>query len=81
MCNSALPIRFKTPIQSGPSVSAMVSYFSMYNHIPYKRLAAIFEDLFHIPISEGSIDNMLESSMKKAKAMYEIIQIRLQIAK
>ena len=76
-CKGTLPAYLKAPIQYGASVSAAVSYLSVYQYIPYKRIAIMLEDMFGIPISEGSIDNLLESSMQKALPAYHIIQQKI----
>src|SRR5208282_183108 len=76
-CIGHLPEHLKAPIQYGASVSAAVSYLSVYQYIPYKRIAIMLEDMFGIPISEGSIDNLLESSMQKALPAYNIIQQKI----
>jgi transposase len=80
-CIGRLPDHLKAPIQYGSSVSAMVAYLSAYQYIPYKRMALLFQDLFRIPLSEGSIDNLLERSTQKALSVYEIIRQQLQGSK
>jgi len=77
ICKGAIPERLKGPIQYGSSVSAAVAYFSVVQYIPYKRIATMIGDIFHIPISQGTVDNMLERSMEKAKPVYSIIQNRI----
>jgi transposase len=77
-CKVALPAHLKSHIQYGASVSAAVSYLSVYQYIPYNRISVMLEDMFGIPISEGSIDNLLENSMQKALPVYGTIQQKIQ---
>jgi transposase len=77
-CTAAMPAHLTAPIQYGPSVSAVVSYLSVYQYIPYHRMTVLFKDLFGLPISEGSIDNLLERSTERALPMYNTIQQKVQ---
>jgi transposase len=77
-CTAAMPSHLNAPIQYGASVGAMVSYLSVYQYIPYHRMTVLLKDLFGLPISEGSIDNLLERSTQKALPMYNIIQQKIQ---
>ena len=76
-CIGYLPDHLKGPIQYGASVSAMAAYFSVYQYLPYKRMAKMFRDVFSVPISEGSIDNLLKHSAQKAFAVYDIIRLKI----
>jgi transposase len=80
-CIGCLPDHLKAPIQYGASVSAMAAYFSVYQYLPYKRMAGLFRDIFSMPISEGSIDNLLGRSAQKALSVYEIIRQKIQGSK
>lgn len=77
-CTAALPSYLTAPIQYGPGVGALVSYLSVYQHIPYYRISVLLKDLFGLPVSEGSIDNLLERSTQKALPLYNIIQQKIQ---
>lgn len=68
------PDNIKAPIQYGNNVHALISYLSVYQAIPYKRLAAMFADVLHIPISEGTISNVLNRSAERATAVYDRIK-------
>jgi len=73
-CIAALPARLTAPIQYGGNIVAMVSYLSVYQHIPYRRIKTLLKDLFALDISEGSIDNMLEYTAQKAIPVYQTIE-------
>ena len=72
------PDHIKAPIQYGTGIADIVSYLSVYQYIPYKRMVAMFKDLFNLPISEGTIDNMLARSAQKAKPAYTALQVQIQ---
>jgi len=63
---AAYPEGVNAPIQYGSSVIALVSYFNVYQYVAYKRLSQLFGDVFSLPISEGSIENLLNKAAQKA---------------
>lgn len=77
-CRGAMPSNLTAPIQYGSNVAALVSYLSVYQYIPYHRMTVLLEDLFGLPISEGSVDNLLESTAQKALPIYTTIQQKIQ---
>lgn len=78
VCSGQLPSHLKAPIQYGETVGALVSYLSVYQYIPYQRIKVLLKDVFGLPISEGSIDNLLERTAQKALPVYKIIQQKIQ---
>jgi transposase len=73
----AYPEGVTAPIQYGSNVHSVVSYMSVYQHLPYKRMVTFFKDMFSLPISEGSIDHILETMSAKAEVAYKAIQERI----
>ncbi len=69
------------PIQYGPRVEAYVWYLSVFQYVPYQRLALLFQDMFGLPISEGSISNLLKRAATKATPIYEAIHKELAQAR
>jgi transposase len=53
------PPEATAPACYGPSVRAVAVYLSVYQHVPYDRLAEIFADLLQIPVSVGAIKTMV----------------------
>jgi transposase len=53
------------PAQYGPRVKAMASYLSHYQLLPYARLQELFEDVFKLPLSEGTLFNVTSVCYKK----------------
>lgn len=74
---SELPERLRANVQYSPTVSAWVSYFSVRQYMSYERIAETMRDCFHLPISQGTVDNMLRSMAQKAEAIYAQIQKRV----
>ena len=46
------------PVQYGPRLQAVAAYLKNYGLLPYQRTAELFEDLFSIPISVGTLVNI-----------------------
>lgn len=78
VCTGTLPSHLTSPIQYGGNVGALVSYLSVFQYIPYHRMTILLKDLFNLPISEGSIDNLLERTTQKALPFYNAIQQKIQ---
>ena len=56
------PLGINAPIQYGSSVESMVSYLSVYQYLPFGRLQSMLAQVFSLPLSQGTICNMLERS-------------------
>lgn len=67
------PKGINAPIQFGSEISALVSYFNVFQYIPYGRLKQLFKDIFNLSISEGSIQNLLNKSASKGTPIYNAI--------
>jgi transposase len=78
VCIGAMPDHLKGPIQYGLGVGVLVSYLSVYQHIPYYRITVLLKDLFGLSISEGTVDNMLKRTSEKASSLYDTIRKRVQ---
>jgi transposase len=72
------PSNVKAPIQYGGSVQSPVSYLSIYQYLPYRRIKTFLWDMFHLSLSEGSVDNILETVSQKAEGIYREIQRRIR---
>jgi transposase/polyhydroxyalkanoate synthesis regulator phasin len=68
------PEGVNAPIQYGANVKSIVSYMSVYQYLPYKRMSIFFKDMFSLPLSQGGIDNILEEMSQKAKEAYKAIR-------
>ncbi len=52
-------------VQYGAEVRALVTYFSQYQLLPYRRIQEVFEDVLHLPISQGSVKNILDQCYRQ----------------
>lgn len=57
------------PIQYGTSVKSHITYLSVYQLIPYKRIEEQFTNEYEIPISSGSISNFIVEGSRKLKEL------------
>lgn len=68
------PATVTAPICYGPRVEALVAYLSTFQDIPFKRMTEMLDTLFGIPLSQGTISNMLQRMRKKSKIPMEVIR-------
>lgn len=47
------------PVQYGTELQAVATYLSQYQMVPFKRLQELFNDVFQIPLSQGTLDSIL----------------------
>lgn len=71
---ASFPVAIKAPIQYGSSVETLVSYLSVYQSVPYYRLKMMFSQVFSLPLSEGTVDNILQRVALKCEVVYEHIK-------
>lgn len=74
---SELPEHIKANVQYSPQVSAWVAYLSVRQYLSYERIAELMRDCLNLPISEGTVDNMLKDLTEKAQSVYEEIKLRV----
>lgn len=84
-CNSETigetPSRLRSNIQYGKNVQALITYLSVYQYLPANRLKKLLKDVVNLPISEGTIFNVLESMSNKAKPVYQKIKRAIESSK
>lgn len=71
------PLGVNAPIQYGASVEAYVCYFSVFQYLPFARLQNLFTQTFCLPLSQGTIGNILERSAKKCEGVYHLIKTQI----
>jgi hypothetical protein len=74
---AAFPLGVNSPIQYGSTVEALVSYYSVAQYIPFKRLQKMFAQVFSLPLSQGTVGNILERTALKCQGVYEKIKIQI----
>jgi len=60
-------------VQIGEKTKGLLGYFNISHNISYERLIQIFNDVFNLEISKGTIDNKLKELAKDLKPEYERI--------
>ena len=76
-----LPSHLKANIQYGGNIQALITYLSVYQYMPSNRIKSYLKDIMGIPISEGTIYNIIESMGKRATPVYEIIKEKIVTSK
>lgn len=74
---AAFPLGVNSPIQYGSTVEALVSYYSVAQYIPFERLQKMFAQVFSLPLSQGTVGNILERTALKCQGVYEKIKIQI----
>jgi transposase len=78
VCHEASPFVLPlAPVQYGKTVQSFVSYLHAYQHIPFLRIKEMFNDLFKLPMSEGTVNNMLNRSFDELNDFEEIAKVAL----
>lgn len=84
-CNScghetegSFPSNVKSPVSYGTNIESLIGYLHTRQYIPFKRMQEFFNDVLHVPISEGGIHYLLNKLVKKAGPVYEMIKDRLK---
>ena len=68
------PDTVSAPVCYGPRIEALVAYLSTFQDIPFKRLTEMLDTLFGIPLSQGTVSNMLQRMRKKSKVPMEMFR-------
>ena len=71
------PVHITNHVQYGPSVEAIAGYYSVYQYLPFKRLTDMFAQVFNLPISQGTISNLLDRLATKAQPVYDDIHAKI----
>lgn len=75
------PKRVKAPMQYGESIENLVAYLNVGQYLPYNRIVSMFRGLFNIPLSEGSVSNMISRFAQKTHPLYEQIRKEVESSK
>lgn len=80
LCKGVFPANVNSSVQYGPNVESLISYFSVRQYLPFKRMQECFSDIFGIPISQGSISNIISRFAQKAEPIYQRIKANIMAA-
>lgn len=76
-----MPEELISPVQYGPTVSALVGYLNIYQYLPYQRISNLMGGIFQLPISQGTVKNMLSKLAAKATPAYQEIARKVSTSK
>lgn len=71
---SLFPANVMANIQYGSRTESLIAYMSVRQFIPYARMCEYLEHVHQLPMSEGSIANLLERFYYKAEPSYKKIK-------
>jgi transposase len=71
------PDGVKAPVSYGNNIESLIAYLHARQYLPFKRMQEFFNDVFHLPISEGGIHYLLDRIVKKAQPAYEMIKQKI----
>src|SRR4030043_329014 len=67
------PDHINAPMQIGQNLKSFIVYLSTCHYLPYERLTQLIKDILNMPLSQGTIDNVLGSFHEKSQPYYEQI--------
>ena len=75
------PVGINAPISYGPNIEATIAYMHTRQYIPFERMSEYFSDVCNLPISQGTICDILERFAKKALPAWQLIANEVQSSK
>ncbi len=78
---SDFPLSVNSPVSYGEHIEGLIGYFHARQYMPFARMQEMFNDIFHINISQGGIHYLLNRFADKLDPVYEIIRQRVQNSK
>jgi len=68
-------------VQYGPNISALTVYHNVYQYIPFKRLQDFFTHICHLPLSIGTLENIVIRMADKARPIWSGLRKPLEQSK
>lgn len=68
-------------IQYGPNIAALTVYHNVYQYMPFKRLQDFFTHICHLPLSMGTLENIVMRMAGKARPMWDGFRQSLEQSK
>lgn len=70
---AVFPENVRASISYGTNIQATIAYMHTRQYLPFERMSEFFKDVCNLPISQGTISNILNSFAKKAQPAYDLI--------
>ena len=77
---AAFPPGVDNQVQYGPNIAALTVYHSVYQYIPYKRLQHFFTHVCHVPLSIGTLENIVTRMADKARPIWKDLRAKVEAA-
>ncbi len=74
MRQGKFPAGVTAPVKYGNRLTGFVSYLSTRQYIPFGRIPELLDNLFGIPLSQGTVYNMLERVADSLDPLYQAIK-------
>jgi transposase len=75
---AAYPEGVDNHIQYGPYIAALTVYHNVYQYLPFNRLRDFFVHICHLPLSVGTLENIVERMADKARPIWEDLRAKLE---
>lgn len=75
------PTGVNTPISYGTNTEAIIAYMYSRQYLPSKRMQELLRDIYGLPISEGSIFNIIGRFVQKSEVTYQAIRKTIEKSK
>ena len=76
----SFPPGINAPIQYGGGIGAMATYLHARQYIPYERMAEFFKHAMNLPVSPGTLNNIVHRFAEKASPTYNAIKAAVEQA-
>ena len=78
-CNVAeFPAEVSSNISYGVNIQATIAYLHTRQYLPFERMSEFFENFCNLPISQGTICNLLDKFAQKAQPAYDLIANKIE---
>jgi transposase len=78
---ASFPMGVDNHIQYGPNIVALATYHNVYQYVPFKRLQDFFIHVCHLPLSVGTLENMVSRMAEKARPIWDGFRQSLEQSK
>jgi transposase len=68
------PDRLKAPVQMGESLTSLIGYLKYAHHLSHERIVGFFDQLFNLSVSEGFVENRLETLQEELTPDYDALR-------
>ena len=76
--SGSFPSYVKSGVSYGVNIHALVTYLSVVQDIPFKRLVGTLKEIYGIELSQGSVSNILNRMRKQSDSGYEAIRQEIE---